>query len=166
MKKTLLASAIAAATFSGAVAAQESNMPTFYGNIQYVYNYNDSDFSGDSNGHYDNGTTFGVQHSHAITSGIEGFFKIEAEVVDATQKGSGNGIADLDEAYIGVRGDSFGQVWVGSDDSIYESQLGDYGNWVFEYAGLNPYASYTTGEGDLIQYMSPSFGGLTFSGAV
>jgi predicted porin len=141
-------------------------MPTFYGNIQYVYNYNDSDQNGSSSEQADNGTTVGLTHEHAISSGIEAFMKIELEVVAAEEKGAGNGLADLDEAYIGVRGDSFGQVWIGSDDSIYESQLGDYGNWVFEYAGLNPYASYTTGEGDLIQYMSPSFGGLTFSGAV
>jgi predicted porin len=166
MKKTLLASAIAAATFSGAVAAQESNMPTFYGNIQYVYNYNDSDQKGSSSEHADNGTTVGLTHEHAISSGIEAFMRIELEVVAAEEKGAGNGLADLDEAYIGVRGDSFGQVWIGSDDSIYESQLGDYGNWVFQYSGLNPYASYTTGEDDMIQYMSPSFGGLTFSGAV
>ncbi|TGN38531.1 porin [Marinobacter confluentis] len=174
MKKSLLASAIAAATFSGAAVAQDMNMPTFYGNIQYVYNYNDSDIDqpnadgrgGSSSQHADNGTTVGLTHQHAITPGVEAFLKIEMEVAAADEKGAGNGLTDLDEAYIGVRGDSFGQVWIGSDDSIYESQLGDYGNWVFEYAGLNPYASYTTGEGDLIQYMSPSFGGLTFSGAV
>ena len=183
MKKTLLASAIAAATFSGSalamtteeLTAQMEGMPTFYGNIQYVYNYEDSDVSGSNGGqHADNGTTIGLTHSHAITSNVEGFMKIELEVAAADEKGSqdvangtaGNGLTDLDEAYIGVRGDSFGQVWIGSDDSIYESQLGDYGNWIFEYASLNPYASYTTGEGDLLQYMSPSFGGLTFSGAI
>ncbi|WP_150914411.1 porin [Marinobacter halotolerans] len=166
MKKTLLASAIAAATFSGAVAAQDSNMPSFYGNIQYVYTYSDSDVNGAAGEHADNGTTVGLTHSHAITSGIEGFMKIELEVASAEEKGAGNGLVDLDEAYIGVKGDSFGQVWIGSDDSIYETQLGDYGNWVFEYAGLNPYASATTGEGDLLQYMSPSFGGLTLMGAV
>jgi len=177
MKKTLLASAIAAAAFSGAVAAQPAMstleltdkmdaMPNFYGNIQYVYNYTDSDVDGASSGHYDNGTTVGLTHSHAITSGVEGFLKIELEVAAADEKGAGNGLVDLDEAYIGVRGDSFGQVWVGSDDSIYESWLGDYGNWVFEYAAQNPYASYTTGEDDMVQYMSPSFGGLTFGAAI
>ncbi len=180
MKKTLLASAIAAAAFSGAVLAQSSEpsmttselvdkmgaMPTVYGNIQYVYTYSDSDINGSGGELADNGSTLGFTHSHAIVPGVEGFAKIELEVKAADEKGSGNGLVDLDEAYIGVRGDSFGQVWVGSDDTQYESLLGDYGNWVFEYAGLNPYASYTTGEGDMIQYASPNFGGLTLHAGV
>ena len=172
MKKTLLASAIAAAAFSGAVAAQPAMstleltekmdaMPNFYGNIQYAYSYTDSDTTGNDRSLYDNGTTIGLTHEHAITSGVEAFMKIELEVVAADEKGSGNGLNDLDEAYIGVRGDSFGQVWIGSDDTQYESLLGDYGNWVYEVAALNTYASYTTGEGNMIQYASPSFGGLT-----
>ncbi|MDI9246688.1 porin [Marinobacter sp. CHS3-4] len=165
MKKTLLASAIAAATFSGAAFAQEGNLG-FYGNVQYAYSYTDSDTAGYTDSHDDNGTTLGWTHSHAISPSVEGFMKVEAEIAAADEKGAGNGLTDLDEAYIGVRGDSFGQVWIGSDDSIYESQLGDYGNWVFEYAALNTYASYTTGEGDMIQYMSPSFGGLTLSAAI
>jgi outer membrane porin protein LC len=177
MKKTLLASAVAAATFSGAAMSQTmmtpadmakklDTMPTFYGNIQYVYTYSDSDVNGAAGEHADNGTTVGLTHDHAITSDIKGFMKIELEVRAADEKGSGNGLVDLDEAYIGVRGDSFGQVWIGSDDAVYERLVGDYGNWVFEYAGLNPYSSSTTGENDLLQYTSPSFGGLTLMGAV
>ncbi len=182
MKKTLIASAIAAISFSGAVAAEAPEpamsilhltekmdaMPNFYGNIQYVYSYtdSDSDVSGGGGEHKDNGTTLGFTHDHQIAPGIEGFMKVELEVASAEEKGAGNGLTDLDEAYIGVRGDSFGQVWLGSDDSQYESLLGDYGNWVFEVATLNPYASYTTGEGDMLQYASPSFGGLTLHAGV
>lgn len=146
------------------LAARMDSMPQVYGNIQYVYNYNDSDISGSSSQHADNGSTLGVKHDHEIAPGVTGFFKLELDGFGADEKDSDG--ANIDEAYIGLKGDSFGQVWIGSDDSIYESQLGDYGNWVFEFARLNPYASYTTGEGDMIQYMSPSFGGLTFSGAV
>jgi predicted porin len=175
MKKTLIASAIAAVTFSGSALAMETastlaarmdSMPQVYGNVQYVYTYSDSDVTGSGGALDDNGTTIGFKHSHAITPGIEGFVKIELEVKAADEKGGGNGLTDFDEAYIGVRGDSFGQVWVGSDDTQYESLLGDYGNWVFEYAGLNPYGSYTTGEGDMLQYASPSFGGLTLHAGV
>ncbi|SOB76701.1 Outer membrane protein (porin) [Marinobacter sp. LV10R510-11A] len=180
MKKTLIASAIAAISFSGAVAAEMPEpamsilhltekmdaMPNFYGNIQYVYTYSDSDVNGSGGQHADNGTTLGFTHDHQIAPGIEGFMRVELEVRAADEKGPDNGLVDMDEAYIGVRGDSFGQVWIGSDDTQYESLLGDYGNWVFEYAGLNPYASYTTGEGDMLQYASPSFGGLTLHAGV
>jgi len=134
--------------------------------VQYVYTYSDSDVNGSGGALDDNGTTIGFKHSNAITPGIEGFVKIELEVKAADEKGGGNGLTDLDEAYIGIRGDSFGQVWIGSDDTQYESLLGDYGNWVFEYASLNPYGSYTTGEGDMLQYASPSFGGLTLHAGV
>jgi predicted porin len=177
LKKTLIASAIAAAAFSGAIAAQPAMsimeltdkmdaMPNFYGNIQYVYTYSDSDQTGGGGQHADNGTTLGFTNSHQIVPGVEGFMKVELEVKAADEKGGGNGLVDLDEAYIGVRGDSFGEVWIGSDDTQYEALLGDYGNWVFEYAGLNPYKSGTTGEGDMLQYASPSFGGLTLHAGV
>ena len=71
MKKTLLASAIAVATFSGSALAQETmsaselaakmdSMPTVYGNIQYVL-YHDSVKGGSSEvEHADNGSTIGV----------------------------------------------------------------------------------------------------------
>jgi predicted porin len=176
MKKTLLASAIAAAAFSGAVAASSpepamttseltekmNTMPTFYGNIQYAYTYTDSDVNGNERAFSDNGySTIGVTHSHAITPDVEAFMKIELQGFGADDGATSDGISALDEAYIGVRGDSFGRVWIGSDDTQYEQLLGDYGDWVFEIAALNPYASYTTGEGDMLQYASPSFGGLT-----
>jgi predicted porin len=177
MKKTLLVSAIAAATFSGSalamtaeeLQAQMDTMPTVYGNIQYRYTYTDTDENGaksNESGLNDNGSTIGVYHDHEIAPGVEAFFRMELEGIDATNKADDSGLNGLDEAYIGVRGDSFGQVWVGSDDSIYESQLGGYSNWIYEVALLNIPGTQTTGEGDLIQYMSPSFGGLTLMGAV
>jgi len=175
MKKTLLASAIAAATFSGSVLAMQTaselaermdSMPQVYGNVQIVYTYQDSDLNGDSNGLSDNGSTIGVTHEHEIAPGVTGFAKIELQGIESTEKGGGNGLTDLDEAYIGVRGDSFGQVWIGSDDSRYEALLGDYGNWIYEKATLNPYNSATTGEDDQIQYISPSFSGLTLHAGI
>jgi predicted porin len=164
MKKTLIASAIAAATFSGAVAAQESNMPTVYGNIQYVLKHTNVDGAGSTVEHADNGSTLGVKHDHEIAPGVTGFFKLELEGINADDKASSSGIDALDEAYIGVKGDSFGQVWVGSDDSVYESAIVKIGN--FHEVGSDIFGNYETGEGDLVQYMSPSFGGLTLSAAV
>ena len=175
MKKTLLASAIAAATFSGSVMAMQTaselaermdSMPQVYGNVQMVYTYEDSDVAGDSNGLSDNGSTIGVKHEHEIAPGVTGFAKIELQGIESTEKGSGSGLTDLDEAYIGIKGDSFGQVWIGSDDSRYEALLGDYGNWIYEVGLLNLYNSATTGEDDQIQYISPSFSGLTLHAGI
>ena len=169
MKKTLIASAIAAATFSGAVMAQESNLPTVYGNIQYALTYTDAEAASGAKTHgiehFDNGTTLGVVHDHEIAPGITGFFKLELDGFGADEKqGSGNTIGKLDEAYIGVKGDSFGQVWVGSDDSMYETSVDEIGE--FYEVGSGIANDYTTGEGDLVQYLSPSFGGLKLGAAV
>ncbi|WP_417316449.1 porin [Cycloclasticus pugetii] len=165
MKKTILASAIAAATFSGAAMAQEINLPVVYGNIQYALAYENIDDGGYSVDHFDNGSTLGVAHSHEIAPGITGFFKMELEGINADDKSGSNGIDGLDEAYIGVKGDSFGQVWVGSDDSTYESAIDKIANF-FEVGSYNLGGGYTTGEGDLIQYLSPSFGGFKLGAAV
>ncbi|KPQ28003.1 MAG: Outer membrane protein (porin) [Marinobacter excellens HL-55] len=166
MKKTILASAIAAATFSGAVMAQESNLPTVYGNIQYAIAHDNVDGGPSAIEHFDNGSTLGVTHEHQIAPGITGFFKIELEGINADDKSASNGIDGLDEAYIGIKGDSFGQLWVGSDDSTYESAVDEIAQF-YEVATLSiGAAGYSTGEGDLIQYLSPNFGGLTVGAAV
>ena len=165
MKKTILASAIAAATFSGAVMAQESNLPTVYGNIQYALTHNNVDGGSSDIAHNDNGSTIGLKHDHEIAPGVTGFFKIELDGIDADDKSKGRGRIKLDEAYIGVKGDNFGQVWVGSDDSLYESTIDRIVNY-YEVAKRNIGGSYTTGEGDLIQYMTPSFGGFKLGAAV
>lgn len=175
MKKTLIASAIAAATFSGAVSAQANlsaselaakmdSMPQVYGNIQLVVAQRDVEDGASELGHYDNGSTIGVKHDHELAPGITGFFKAELEF-DADDKAGNGGLNAFDEAYIGVKGDSFGQVWVGSDDSTYESAIDEIANY-YEYAALSIGGSYDTGEGDLVQYSSPSFGGLQLHGAV
>ncbi|MGP9833802.1 porin [Marinobacter sp. NSM] len=163
MKKTILASAIAAATFSGAALAQESNLPTVYGNIQYAISHENVDGAGSKIEHFDNGSTLGVVHDHEIAPGITGFFKLELDGFDADDKDKETS-ATLDEAYIGVKGDSFGQLWVGSDDSIYESAVDEIGE--FYEIGSDISNNYSTGEGDLVQYLSPSFGGLTLGAAV
>ena len=162
MNKKLIASAVVAATFSGAALAQETmsaselaakmdSMPTVYGNIQYVIKHTNVDGGGSEVEHADNGSTIGVKHDHEIAPGITGFFKLELEGLAADDKDRESGLEDVDEAYIGIKGDSFGQIWVGSDDSIYEVA-------VDEVAQFH--------EGDLVQYMSPSLSGLTIGAAV
>jgi predicted porin len=175
MKKTLIASAVAAATFSGSALAMESaselaarmdSMPQVYGNIQLAVAHRDVEDGSSEIGHYDNGSTIGVKHDHELAPGITGFFKAELEF-DADDKAGNGGLNAFDEAYIGVKGDSFGQLWVGSDDSTYESAIDVIANY-YEYASLSLGNDnfYDTGEGDLIQYSSPSLAGLQLHGAV
>ncbi|MAO13666.1 porin [Marinobacter sp.] len=159
MKKTILASAIAAATFSGAALAQESNLPTVYGNIQYAIAHDNFDGGPSTIEHFDNGSTLGVTHDHLIAPGVTGFFKIEIDQLAADDIDTRQSFR-IDEAYIGVKGDSFGQIWVGTDDSTYERAVTEIAEF-YEVATLNRSVDYTTGEGDLVQYMSPSFGGLS-----
>ncbi|MDY6841611.1 MAG: porin [Pseudomonadota bacterium] len=163
MKKTLIASAIAAATFSGAAAAKENNLPTVYGNIQYAISHTNVDGAGSAIDNFDNGSTLGVKHDHEIAPGITGFFKAELEF-DANDKADNGGLNDFDEAYIGVKSDRFGTIWGGSDDSTYETAIDQIYNF-YEY-GPDTKGNYDTGEGDLVQYMSPSFGGLKLGAAV
>ncbi|XKH00006.1 porin [Marinobacter nauticus] len=174
MKKTVLASAIAAVSFSGAAMAQDAmnaadlaakmdSMPSVYGNIQYVVTHTNIDGAGSELEHADNGSTLGVKHDHEIAPGLSGFFKAELEFT-ADDKAESNGLNDFDEAYIGVDSDSFGKVWIGSDDSTYERAIAKIAN--FHEVGTGVDGSYTTGEGDLLQYETPSLGGLTLGAAV
>ncbi|WP_323127176.1 MULTISPECIES: porin [unclassified Marinobacter] len=107
----MLASAIAAATFSGAALAQESNLPTIYGNIQLAVTHDNVDGGGSEVEHFDNGSTIGVLHDHQVAPGVEGFFKAEFHFNADDNNDAGSGIYEIDEAYVGVRGDNFGQIW-------------------------------------------------------
>ena len=148
------------------LAAKMDSMPTVYGNIQYVLTHDNVDGGPSEVEHADNGSTLGVMHDHEIAPGITGFFKVELQGINADDSASSSGIDALDEAYIGVKGDSFGQVWIGSDDSTYETAVDEIAQF-YEVATLSiGAAGYSTGEGDLIQYRSPSFSGLTLGGAV
>ena len=173
MKKTLIASAIAAISFSGTALAMENaselaarmdSMPSVYGNIQYAITNTSIDNAGSEIDQFDNGTTLGVKHEHLIAPGLTGFFKLELEGINADDKANSSGIDKLDEAYIGVKSDSFGQVWVGTDDSTYERAIAKIVN--FHEIGTGLDGSYSTGEGDQIQYSSPSFGGLTLGASL
>jgi outer membrane porin protein LC len=173
MKKTLIASAIAAISFSGTALAMENasdlaarmdSMPTVYGNIQYVLKHTSVDGAGSTVEHADNGSTLGVKHEHKIAPGLTGFFKLELESINADNKADSKGINSLDEAYIGVKSDSFGQIWVGSDDGVYERAVVKIGN--FHEVGSDIFNAGKTSEGDQIQYQSPSFGGLVLGAGV
>ena len=154
MKKTLIASAVAAAALTSTAAfAEEAAGPGIYGNIQLAHFWDELEAPGGAKSGYhgfeDGGSTLGFTHEHAISEGLTGFFKAEFEF-DADDKGNADsGLHNTDETYIGVKGD-FGSVQIGSDDTVYEQfvnitdtseQIGISGNLT------------TIGEGDNAQYV-------------
>jgi predicted porin len=159
MKKTLIASAITAATLSTSTFAMDpatdlaerlDSMPEIYGNIQLVHKSTDLD-GASAHEFGDNGSTIGFKHSSAVSEGVEAFFKAEFHF-DADDNASANkGLGEkLDEAYIGVKGE-FGMVQAGTDDTVYE--------WIdmvdtYEAIGLDGEIA-ALKEGDNLQYVSP-----------
>jgi len=167
MKKTLIASAITAASMASvAQAAEMASMPEFYGNIQLAYVHTSVEPDGGAevttNDFGDNGSTLGFKHSHEIAPGMTGFLKAELEF-DADEN-HGDGINKVDEAYIGVKGD-FGSVQVGTDDTVYEWwDVIDIAESVGIAGELGGAAVY---EGDNVQYVSPIIaGGLTIGATI
>jgi len=156
MKKTLIASAIAATIASNAMAMEDAadlaskidSMPTLYGSIELVHVSTDDDVMTEHE-FQDNGSTIGIKHEHAVSEGLTAFAKAEFEFA-ADDSGDSEGLNALDEAYIGLKGD-FGSVQVGSDDTVYD--------WVrlldtSENVGIG--ASFDgDDEGDNLQYVSP-----------
>src|SRR5690554_4010796 len=110
MKKTLIASAVALATFASAgVSAQEVNLPKIYGNIQLTVANEYFKAAGAKDGQdaydfVDNGSTLGVTHEHEISPGYTAFFKAEFEFNATGEDDAGNKVNwdNLDEAYIGI----------------------------------------------------------------
>ncbi|MCH8499646.1 MAG: porin [Marinobacter sp.] len=171
MKKTLIASAVAAATFSvGALAGahDHKNLPTVYGNIQLAIAHDNVDGGNSQLDHFDNGSTIGFKHEHLIAPGITGFFKAEFHFDADKNKNADDergGIFEIDEAYIGIKGENFGTIWVGADDSTYLEFVDKIAQF-YEVATLNMSVAYDTGEDNLVQYLSPVFDGFQFGVAV
>ncbi len=167
MKKTLIASAVAAATLSTSALAMDQatdlaerldSMPTFYGNIQVAYFHEDEDDNGaetSSNEFADGGSTFGIKHEHAISDDLTGFLKAEFHF-DADDNSTDSGLGEnMDEAYIGVKG-GFGSVQVGSDDTVFENMINITD--ISEQVGISGDIA-ANKEGDNVQYVSPTIGG-------
>ncbi|WP_322529148.1 porin [Salinicola sp. LHM] len=188
MKKTLLATAIAGALGASAAAQaatvynQDGTQLDIYGNIQIAYADQET-FDGDANGGnggvdsedqmLDNGSTIGFSGQHIINPGLTGYFKAEFEHNADEEKISG-GINNGDQAYLGLKG-NFGDLRVGSWDPIIDDWIqdpisnvefvdvtdssSDLGRLYGDDFGVDANADR---EGDKVQYLSPSMGGLQF----
>jgi len=174
MKKSIIASAIAATVISTSaysmetaseLAAMLESMPTVYGNVQLAWGHGDEEGVGGTDGLVDNGSTIGFKHSHQINDDLKAFVKIEFDGLAADDKATSKAGSTirLDEAFFGVQGD-FGRVIVGSEDSEFEKNVATINNhWEF-YGSTRDL--YTTGEGDLVQYASNSMDGFKVFAAV
>jgi predicted porin len=181
MKKTLLATAIAAAmAASGAQAAtvynQEGTKLDIYGNIQIAY-YDTDDAILDEDGVFtgvtdtdntltDNGTTFGFRAEHVITSGLTGYLTLEIDDFDATEMATFDRSNQTgDTAFVGMRG-NFGDVRLGSYDQLIDDWIQDP---IASNEGFDHTDSTTIhGRGgdqqtDKLTYTSPTWSGLQFA---
>ncbi|MDV6317525.1 porin [Chromohalobacter sp. HP20-39] len=180
MKKTLLATAVAGAIGASAGAAQAATVYNedgtqldIYGNVQIAYKSIDQADGDTEDELFDNGSTIGFSGQHVINPGLMGYFKAEFEH-QADEEKIGDGLSDGDQAYLGLKG-NFGDARVGSWDPLIDDWIqdpisnneyfdmtdssSDLGN-VYGGDGLDVSADR---EGDKVQYMSPSFGGLQFA---
>ncbi|MBU3009326.1 porin [Cobetia amphilecti] len=176
MKKTLLATAIAGAAALAATSAsaatvynQDGTKLDIYGNVQLAYGYTDSLGSDASGSLDDNGSTFGAKGEHKINDDIVGYFKAEWEYDADEAKGSGNGLNDGDQAYVGAKG-SFGDARIGSWDPLMDDWIQDpiTNNEYFDLSDSGTALTAadddsTLREGDKLQYMSPVMGGMQFA---
>ncbi|WP_219702589.1 porin [Marinomonas lutimaris] len=159
MKKSIIAIAVSSAALASvSVQAAEGSTVDVYGNIQYAY------IDTDKGGNFeDNGSTIGLQGETKINDDLTAFFKYEIEF-DADQKSGGPGEdkADLDQAYVGLKG-SFGKVQIGSFDTIYNNAIQDAVDQ-FEYLGVTN--ADKTSEGDTIAFFTPSMNGFEIQVAI
>ena len=182
MKKTLLATAIAGALGASAAAQaatvynQDGTQLDIYGNIQIAYADQETFDDGGVESEdqlLDNGSTIGFSGQHIINPGLTGYFKAEFEH-EADEEKINGGLSGGDQAYLGLKG-NFGDFRVGSWDPIIDDWVQDPISNV-EYADVTDSTSDlgrlygddfgvdagADREGDKVQYLSPSLGGLQF----
>jgi len=170
MKKTLIASAIAAATLStGAFAMDNTHadkilgmvegMPKISGDIELFASYTDADGNtgSRSDGIQDDvDSTIAIDHETMISEETTAYAHVElvyntAGNLDDT--GSANASPALDVAYIGFKG-GFGDVSIGTIDSVYESvDIIDFSENLGTVAGGDLLGA---NESQVINYTSPS----------
>lgn len=181
MKKTLLATAVAGALGASVGVAQAATIYNqdgtqldLYGNIQIAYKSVDNIDGNSEDELFDNGSTIGFSGQHIINPGLTGYFKAELEH-DADESKIDGGLDTGDQAYLGLKG-NFGDARVGSWDPLIDDWVqdpitnneyfdvsdstSDIGNVYGDDYGLDADADR---EGDKVQYVSPSLGGLQFA---
>jgi len=163
MKKTLIASAVAATLSSGAFAMDNSHaekllgmfdtMPKISGDIEIYGQYTDIDGVADNNDGItdDVDSSIAFDHSTAISEETTAYAHVEF-LYNSTVEGSGLG---SDESYVGFKG-GFGDISFGTDDSVYESvDIIDYSE---NLTGLAAGDMLDAEESQTINYSTPTIG--------
>jgi predicted porin len=156
MKKSIVALAVSSAALASISAyAAEDTTVGFFGNIQYTYVTMDPKESSQASTHdfEDNGLSFGFKGESKVDDANTAYFKVKYKA-NETRKTAVD--LNMDEAYIGVKGD-FGNVKVGSYDSIYNDAIQDVIDQ-FEYIGFTK--NTTSAEGKTIAYFTPTIAGF------
>lgn len=140
------------------IHADDKSKLSVYGTIELFYSSED-DADGQSQSAFDDaGSTIGFKGSHAFQDNFVGFFKAEFEHRADEEKELG-GLNEGDQAYVGAKGDSWGEFRAGSWDVIYQEEIFDK---IDSHEIAEPTKERDSAEGDTIAYFSPKFGDFDF----
>ena len=167
MKKKIMATLpLLAAAATGSAFAQSS--VTLFGNVDAAATVVDghNTWSGlNSGGNKD--SYFGLRGVEDLGGGLKAQFWLESGINADTGTGdSGSGVDFKRRATVGLMG-NFGEVNLGRDETAAYKAMKRYD--VFHHAGIGGSQAWGIGNNDdkrkdnLIGYVSPSFGGVTFS---
>ncbi len=182
MNKKLLAVAVAAAV-AAPLSAQAGSDVTLYGIGKLSQEYVDQDGlagtgAGSQSGGYDGWDTvsrasrLGVKGSEDLGGGLKAIFKMEFEI-PMTDSPRSTGIRDNDRgqirmrnSYVGLAG-KWGTALIGRHDTPLKVSTGRLDLFSDELGDYNTTVGFVDVRADnTIAYISPSWNGLTFAGAV
>lgn len=175
MKKKLLALAVAGAFVAPAAMADTANV-TVYGAANVSVDFVDNGSAGATSGTRvtkvsSNASHIGFKGSEDLGGGTSAVWQLETLLaMDANGAGAG-GLGNGRNTFAGLKGDSWGQVVLGNNDSPFKSstrKLDVFGNTIADnrsltggIAGKNAGASFDSRNTDSITYTSPNMSGFT-----
>lgn len=171
MKKTLLATAIAAALGASAAQAatvydQDGTRLDVYGRIGVgiagggpEYNSDEQEINNDTDV-VNVGSRLGLRMSHDVTSDLTAFGRLEWRFNGASREDAGNGFDELRQSYLGLQSQQYGTFQAGNFDSFY-LQFVSLPFDVYIDQGLQFAGNAKQSRGDSIGYYTPDLNGFT-----
>lgn len=175
MKKKLLALAVAGAFVAPAAMADTANV-NVYGAANVSFEMVDNGSAGATSGTRvnkvsSNASHIGFKGSEDLGGGMAAIWQLETLLaLDANGAGAG-GLGNGRNSFAGLKGDSWGQVVLGNNDSPYKSStrkldvfkdsIADNRTLMGGIAGKSTGASFDSRNTDSITYTSPNMSGFT-----